>query len=187
MRSSVELNQSQVEEMILLYTHGMNDAQIASYFMVAVKGLQVWIHKRQNTVIRLRIEQAKVMALARMRQALYTKGIGQQYREGRPRVVENGIVVDQGQPAQAASPGDLAAQKYWLENCDDTKHWIGYKSPQTPETEDGSMLAKVSRMSENELINFIIDKMKDGLIPKEQILGRPQRALPSPDITATTE
>jgi hypothetical protein len=81
-------------------------------------------------------------------------GIGTPYREGRPKVIENGKVIDEGQPAQAAQAGNLAAVKYWQQNCDDLKDWHDTKDYSIA-TESRQIL-NINGMSEEQLVEFIV-------------------------------
>jgi hypothetical protein len=49
--------------------------------------------------------------------------IGEPYKEGKPEIIRDGVVVRKGEPAQTPIPGDINAIKWWRSNLD-TVGWL---------------------------------------------------------------
>ena len=164
----IDLTESQKIEALNLYRNNMTDQDVADYFGIHIKTYQRWLKRRVNAPFRQRIKQVQVQAIALVRQALLQKAIGQQYKPGRPRVIENGKVVDEGEPATAAIPGNMNAIQYWLQNCDPRKVWRNIKehaltnSPKSPQLE-------TDKMTDKELSDYILRGIQDGLIPMSKL------------------
>lgn len=175
----LELQNSQIKELVNLYRHGMPDEDVATYFGVHVKVMRRWMHKRENFEIVQEIERAKVIAKVSMRQALFSKGVGSRYQEGRPKVIKikdgREVIEDQGQPAVAAIPGDLQAQKFWLMNCDDSKKWADTKSTQLSGPNGEPLQVRFERMSNGQLTDYILSAIKDGTLPADGLKAITQK------------
>lgn len=169
-RKEVEFTRSQINELVGLYTQGMTEEQIASFFGITEQALKRFIKKRHNADLRQRIKSQRIAAIAKMRQSLYTKGIGISFREGTPRVIEDGKVTEEGQAASLAIPGSLSAMKFWMINCDEEKEWKDIRQTQLAGPDGEKLFDQVSNMNEKELINIVIDAIKEGIVPLDKVL-----------------
>jgi DNA-binding transcriptional MerR regulator len=158
----IDLTLEQINALINLYANAFTDEEIATYFGCTEKALRNWLKKRDREEVRQRIEKAKVEAKVIMRQAVFQKARGTPYKAGRPKIIEDGKVKDEGEPAQVAIPGNLQAQQYWLENMD-SKQWKRRNdfSFTTPLKEHA---LKVEGMSDKEIVDFVVSSFGEGII-----------------------
>lgn len=166
----VELSTKQLDQLVALYAQNLSDEDVATYFGVHRKALHRWIRRRENSEIRQRIEQAKVMAKARIRESVFRKGTGHPYREGRPKVIVDGKVIDDGEPAQAAVPGNLDAAKYWQANNDE---WRDVKQIEASGPKGEPLGLQVPHMSTRELANYVLTALKEGIVKADGLLPKP--------------
>lgn len=157
----IDLSTEQIKQMIALFAQNMSNKDVATYFGIHQRALRNWIHRRTNAEIRQRIEQAKVMAKAKMREAVFRKGVGQPYRQGRPQVIQDGKVVDEGQADQTAIPGDLTAAKYWQANNDE---WNDVSKTELSGPDGKPISLQVPNMSTRELASYVVQAIRDGVV-----------------------
>jgi hypothetical protein len=153
--------------MLNLYRLGFSNEKVATHLGVGVKQLERYIDRRANAQIKQMIQQEQIKAVAAVRSALLQKAIGSRYREGRPKVIEvlpdgKRIVRDEGEPAQLAIPGDLGAMKFYLMNCDNEKNWLAEKQNGSAGPGSGEV---TEQMSERQIVDYIMEAVKDGLVP----------------------
>lgn len=169
----ITLTPEQQAQAINLYRNNMGDDDVAEFLGMHLKSYRAWLKRREQAEFRQRVKQAQIQTVAMVRQALLTKAIGTTYKAGRPAVIQDGKVVDQGETSQAAIPGNLNAMQYWLQNCDVKKIWRNIRehaltnSPKTNQLETESM-------SDSELVEIIMKGIQDGVIPMSRLKMLPE-------------
>ncbi len=119
-----------------------------------------------------------MLANIAVRNALFMKAIGQPYKEGKPEIVRDGVIVQKGEPSQAPIPGDINAIKWWQANLDKEQ----FKNTQQIAGPNGGELEfVVKNKSEKELVDTIVSAISEGLIEFNISKQSQCLPLPSPD------
>ena len=173
---TLQLTPEGEKRLINMYRLQYSDDQIAQALGVTTKSLQSFLKRAANSLLRERCHQERILANVAVRNALFLKAIGQNYKEGKPTIIENGNVVQKGEPAQAPIPGDINAIKLWLYN-NDAEQYKNVQQTQLSGPQGGDLEFIVRNKSEKELIETIVSAITEGFID----IQLPALQLPAPE------
>ncbi len=169
---SLYLSPEGEKRLINMYRLQYSEAQIAQALGITVNSLYRFLNKRENRPLRERCHQERMLANIAVRNALFMKAIGQPYKEGKPEIVRDGVVVQKGEPAQAPVPGDINAIKWWQANLD-KEQFKNVQQTQIAGANGGELEFIVKNKSEKELIDTIVSAISEGLV-EMQLLEQKQ-------------
>jgi len=191
-KNQFQPNDQEQLHIVSLYGLGYNEERIALYYGIHRASFERFLKNRENVILREKCKIAKMKAMVMLRQSLYMKAVGRPYRKGVPTIVdENGNVIREGTPDQAAIPGDFVALKYLLFNMDNDHPWREQRFERDfmPQGDgDSSLKGKSNR----ELDDLLLKAAKEGLwndveIPKNgNGKQNDKKSLPAPPINAKT-
>ena len=146
-----------------MYRLQYSEEQIALALGVTINSLHRFLNRRANRPLRERCRQGRMLANIAIRNALFMKAIGTPYKEGKPEIIKDGVVMQKGEPAQAAIPGDINAIKWWQANLDKDQ-FKNIQQTQLTGASGGELEFTIKNKSEKELMEIIVEAITDGLI-----------------------
>lgn len=178
---TLHLTPESEKRLINMYRLQYSETQIAQALGITINSLYRFLKKREHRQLRERCHQERMLANIAVRNALFMKAIGQPYKEGKPEIIRDGIVVQKGEPAQSPIPGDINAIKWWQANLD-KEQFKNTQQTQLAGANGGELEFIVKNKSEKELIDTIISALSEGLIEMQHLTQKQQPPLlPSPD------
>lgn len=163
-----------------MYRLQYSETQIAQALGITLNSLHRFLNKAPNRQLRERCYQERVLANIAVRNSLFLKAIGTPYKEGKPEIIENGKLIQKGEPAQAPIPGDINAIKWWQANLD-KEQFKNVQQTQLTNSTGGDLEFIVKNKSEKELMELIVSALAEGLIDIQEQQKLPLQQLPSPD------
>ena len=142
-----DFSDEDIQAIITMFGLGYKEPEIATYFGVHPKVIIRFLKRRDSVYIRQRCEQAKLQANIGVRQALFNEARG----------------------------GDLGAIKYWNDNMDDSREWIG-GNHSTSKDPDREMRDSLSGKSDAELVKIIMEGITSGSINAKDLKTASRKA-----------
>jgi hypothetical protein len=177
---SLKLSTDGEKRLINMYRLQYSEENIALALGISVKSLERFMKKAQNRLLRERCRQERMLANIAVRNSLFMKAVGTPYKEGKPEIWRDGILVQKGEPAQAPVPGDIKAIQWWQENLD-KEQFKRVQQTQLTGADGGALEVAVKNKSEKELMEIIISAITEGIIDIQALLPTSQSVLSHKD------
>lgn len=167
------------KRLINMYRLQYSEENIALALGVTVNSLQRFMNNKKNVLLRERCRQERMLANIAVRNSLFMKAVGTPYKEGKPEIWREGVLVQKGEPAQAPVPGDINAIRWWQENLDKDQ-FKRVQQMQLANSSGGDLEFTIKNKSEKELLDIIVSAITEGIVELQSLLPSQQASLPVP-------